>query len=184
MHSAVMGLPRGVLQDMSFIFLAKSREITVSEDFDRAHELLKAAEDEIHKDLANLPGNLAFKLGRLVNWEILLVSIIKFLNNWPVMLPTSKPSDLKTNENAELASQCKACLSSLQSGEQMIPRSEVLEHCALALLNLGEWEYLSTLDRRSLFFELPGAFSYACLDIAKHKGSKKISRREAWDLSK
>jgi hypothetical protein len=39
------------------------------------------------------------------------------------------------------------------------------------------------LERRSHYLELPGAFSYACLDIAKHKGSKKISRREAWDLS-
>jgi len=91
-----MSLPRGILQDMSFILLAKSRELTLSEDFDKAQELLKALEEEVHKDLSNLPGNLAFKLGRLVNWEILLVSIIKFLNNWPVMNPTSEPLDLKT----------------------------------------------------------------------------------------
>ncbi|XP_059486772.1 integrator complex subunit 8 [Neocloeon triangulifer] len=181
-HSAVMALPRGILQDLTFILLAKSRELTLSEDYEGAHSLLKSVEKEVHLELNTLPGNLAFKLGRLVSWEVLLVSVLQFLNDWPVLPPAAEPVDLKTNANMELASHCKACLSSLQAGEQMIPRSEVLEHCALALLNLGEWDYLSNLDRRSLFFEMPGAFSFACLDITKHKGTKKVSRREAWDL--
>lgn len=83
----------------------------------------------------------------------------------------------------ELAAQCRSCLGSLQAGEAVIPRIEVLEHCALALLNLGEWEFLVSLERRWSYFELPTAIAHACQDIAKYKGAKKVSRRDAWELS-
>ncbi|XP_065335284.1 integrator complex subunit 8 isoform X2 [Cloeon dipterum] len=174
-HSAVMGLQKGVLQDLIFILLAKSRDLSLSGDFERARKLLKAVEEE----LRTLSGNS--KLGKLVNWELLLVSIMQFLKSWPVLPPSAEPIDMKNKENQELASQCKGCLSSLKIGESMIPRSEVLEHCALALLNLGEWEYLSNIDKRFLYFEMPGAFSYACLEITNHRSMKKISTKDAWE---
>jgi integrator complex subunit 8 len=85
---------------------------------------------------------------------------------------------------SELAAQCKACLGCVQAGDSVIPRLEVLEHCALALLNLGDWEYLTGLDRRWSYSELPVAIAHACQDIAKYKGNKKVSRRDAWELSK
>ncbi|CAB3380059.1 Hypothetical predicted protein [Cloeon dipterum] len=182
-HSAVMGLPKGVLQDLIFILLAKSRDLSLSGDFERARKLLKAVEEELLTVLNSLPGKLASKLGKLVNWELLLVSIMQFLKSWPALPPSAEPIDMKNKENQELALQCKECLSSLKDGESMIPRSEVLEHCALALLNLGEWEYLSNIDKRFPYFEMPGAFSYACLEIMNHRISiKKISTKDAWEL--
>lgn len=56
-----------------------------------------------------------------------------------------------------------------------------MENCALALLNLGEWDALTSMDKRWIYLELAAAIAYACQDINKHKGSKKISR-DAWDL--
>jgi integrator complex subunit 8 len=78
---------------------------------------------------------------------------------------------------------CKQCLSALQSGDTVIPRLEVMEHCAICLLNLGEWEYLTGLEKRWNYFEIAAAIAYACLDIAKYKGNKKVSR-DAWDIGR
>lgn len=78
---------------------------------------------------------------------------------------------------------CKQCLSALQSGDTVIPRLEVMEHCAICLLNLGEWEYLIGLEKRWNYFEIAAAIACACSDIAKYKGNKKVSR-DAWDIGK
>jgi uncharacterized ferredoxin-like protein len=58
-----------------------------------------------------------------------------------------------------------------------------MEHCAICLLNLGEWEYLTGLEKRWNYFEIAAAVAYACLDIAKYKGNKKVSR-DAWDIGR
>lgn len=58
---------------------------------------------------------------------------------------------------------------------------QVVEQCALCLLNCGEWEYLCGLEKRWSYFEMPAAVSYACQDLVKYKGSKKVSR-DMWDL--
>jgi hypothetical protein len=58
-----------------------------------------------------------------------------------------------------------------------------MEHCAICLLNLGEWEYLIGLEKRWIYFEIAAAVANACLDTAKYKGNKKVSR-EAWDIGR
>lgn len=71
------------------------------------------------------------------------------------------------------------------------PRPEILEQSALTLLNLGQWDVLtvgmSTLCTDEILnlpiCKLASGLAYACQDIVKFKGNKKVSR-DAWDLSK
>jgi integrator complex subunit 8 len=169
LQSMAMSLPRGFVQDFAYILLAKSRELTAMKDFKQATDLLNAVEKEACNSSSN--SGVTYKLVRLLSWERLLIEITEFLIEWP---------NQKLNTST-LAAECKQCLSALQSGESVIPRLEVMEHCAICLLNLGEWEYLIGLEKRWNYFEIAAAVAYACLDIAKYKGNKKVSR-EAWDI--
>lgn len=169
LQSMAMSLPRGFVQDFACILLAKSRELTAMKDFKLATEFLTAVEKEARSSSVN--SGILYKLVRLLSWETLLIQIIEFLTEWP---------NHKLN-TATLAADCKQCLLALQSGDSVIPRLEVMEHCAICLLNLGEWEYLTGLEKRWNYFEIAAAVAYACLDIAKYKGNKKVSR-DAWDI--
>lgn len=82
-----------------------------------------------------------------------------------------------------ISAKCQACLATLEAGDTVIPRLEVIEHCALCLLNLVEWEYLCAFDKRWKYFDMAAAVAYACQDLAKYKGGKKVSR-DMWDLGK
>lgn len=79
----------------------------------------------------------------------------------------------------DLVERCKLCLETVQG--DMIPREDIAEQCVLTLLNVGEWEYLTT--KRFNCFELLLAIAYTCLDVNKFKGTKK-SAKEVWDLGK
>lgn len=83
----------------------------------------------------------------------------------------------------QLTSACKSCLGTLQTGDSVFPRVEIQEQCAICLLNLGQWDYLMSLDKRGSHFELPEAFAAACHDILKFKGTKKVCK-DAWEIGK
>lgn len=82
LQSVVMSLPRGFIQDYSYVLLAKSRELVTSKSFDSAIELLKMLDKELQENMKN-GGSLIFKLCKLVSWECLLVEIWKCFNAWP-----------------------------------------------------------------------------------------------------
>lgn len=82
LQSVVMSLPRGFMQDYSYVLLAKSRELVTSKNFDSAIELLKILDNELQEHVKS-GGPLIFKLCKLVNWECLLVEIWKCLHAWP-----------------------------------------------------------------------------------------------------
>ncbi|PSN35787.1 hypothetical protein C0J52_09481 [Blattella germanica] len=169
LQGMAMMLPRGFVQDYAYILLAKSRELTTMKDFKMATGMLAAVEQEARS--SNVGSNVLYKFCKLLAWETLLIQMIQFLTDWP---------DHKLNTN-KLVVDCKQCLSTIQTGDNVIPRLEVMEHCAVCLLNLGEWEYLTSLEKRWNYFEIAAAIAYACLDIAKYKGNKKVSR-DAWDI--
>lgn len=79
-----------------------------------------------------------------------------------------------------LADACEVCL---QVNDSVIPRSEVVEHCAICLLNLGRWEFLINLDKRWITFEITSTIALNCQELSKHKGTKKLSKN-LWDLGK
>lgn len=82
-----------------------------------------------------------------------------------------------------LVERTKLCLAALQSTDQVIPRQEIIEFCTVFLLNMAEWDYLTTLEKRWSYSEFAAAISTVCQDVTKYKGGRKLPR-EAWDMSK
>ncbi|KAF3423732.1 hypothetical protein E2986_09347 [Frieseomelitta varia] len=169
LQSVVISLPRGFLQDYSYVLLAKSRELVMSKDFEGAIEILNVLEKEVQQHSQS--GNtLIFKLSKLVNWECLLVEIWRCFHIWPA-----------TSDTQNLVTRCKQCLGALQATDQVIPRQEIIEYCIVFLLNMTEWEYLTSLEKRWSYSEFAAAISSVCQDIVKYKGGRKFPR-EAWDM--
>lgn len=77
----------------------------------------------------------------------------------------------------------KLCLAALQSTDKVLPRQEVIEFSTIFLLNMTEWDYLTTLEKRWSYTEFAAAISSVCQDVVKYKGGRKFSR-EAWDMGK
>ncbi|KAG7213745.1 hypothetical protein KM043_002973 [Ampulex compressa] len=171
LQSVVMSLPRGFLQDYAYVLLAKSRELVMSKDFGGAIDILNTLEEEVQQHTQS--GNtLIFKLSKLVNWECLLVEIWRCLHAWPA----TNICDMQG-----LVGRCKQCLGALQATDQVIPRQEIIEYCTVFLLNMAEWDYLTSLEKRWSYSEFAAAISNVCQDIVKYKGTRKFPR-EAWDM--
>nr|XP_031845085.1 integrator complex subunit 8 [Nomia melanderi] len=171
LQSVVMSLPRGFLQDYAYVLLAKSRELVMLKDFEGAIETLTVLEKEAQQHSQS--GNtLIFKLCKLVNWECLLVEIWRCLYAWPA----TNICDMQS-----LVARCKQCLGALQATDQVIPRQEIIEYCTVFLLNMAEWDYLTSLEKRWSYTEFAAAISSVCQDIMKYKSGRKFPR-EAWDM--
>jgi len=89
-QSVVMNLPKGMLQDWAYILLAKSRELLGLHDFDGSAAMLRAVDVEVRgrsNQLAN--PQAVYKLAKLIEWETLLVDVMRFLHQWPKGVNTS-----------------------------------------------------------------------------------------------
>lgn len=168
--SLLMSFQRGFLQDFSYVLLGKSREMASRNDFVGAVSMLSVLKSELQRPELSSAAPVA-KFAKLVNWEILFIQICQALEEWH-----SKPLDFNS-----LATRCKQCLNSLQNGDNIIPRIEIIEHCAMVLLNLNDWNALMFLDKRLASLELPIAFAATFLEMEKLKTSKKMPR-DAWDI--
>ncbi|EFN80014.1 integrator complex subunit 8 [Harpegnathos saltator] len=172
LQSVVMSLSRGFMQDYSYVLLAKSRELVMFKNFDGAIELLKVLDSELQEHMKTAAKSQVYKLCKLVSWECLLVEIWKCLHTWP----TTNVSDMQS-----MVARCKQCLGALQATDQVIPRQEIIEYCTVFLLNMAEWDYLTSLEKRWSYTEFAAAVSSVCQDIVKYKGTRKFPR-EAWDM--
>ncbi|XP_031359186.1 integrator complex subunit 8-like [Photinus pyralis] len=164
LQSVLVAMPKGFLQDYSFILLAKSKELMLSKNWNMSLVLLKILKSEIQ----NSSGAFIAKLNRLISWEALLIQINQLLEEWPAPAIDKKL----------LAEECETCL---QPAESVLPRTEIMEHCALCLLNLGHFEFLSLFEKRLSYFEIAATIASASQDLTKFKGNKKLSR-DLWDL--
>lgn len=83
-----------------------------------------------------------------------------------------------TDDRQDLTSRATKCLSACQHTDQVIPRQEIIEHCAVYLLNVGEWDLLSSLEKQPV-----GGFEFiaALSDAANYKGNSKFPK-EAWEI--
>lgn len=169
-NSLLMSMQRGFLQDFAYVLLGKAREMSAKNDYVGAVSMLSVLKSETQRQELSTTSSVS-KLGKLVNWEILLIQICQCLEEW----------NKKTLDLQSLGNRCKQCLSSLQSGDNIIPRIEIIDHCTIMLLNLSEWQALSFLDKRLPQLELPLAFATTFLDMEKMKGTKKACR-DAWDI--
>ena len=80
----VINLPKGLLQDWTYILLAKSRELLGLKDYAGSLDMLKIVDAEVHSRSSQLGNAQAgYKLFKLLEWEILLVEVTHFLHQWP-----------------------------------------------------------------------------------------------------
>lgn len=79
LQSVLVSMPKGFLQDYSFVLLAKSRELMLSKNWKLSLEFLKILTAEIQQG----NGNYIAKLSRLISWEALLIKINQLLEEWP-----------------------------------------------------------------------------------------------------
>ncbi|KAF5275218.1 hypothetical protein FQR65_LT04252 [Abscondita terminalis] len=164
LQSVLVSMPKGFIQDYSFVLLAKSKELMLSKNWKVSLDFLQTLKTEVQSET----GNFLPKLNRLLSWEVLLVRINQLLDEWPAI----------HIDKTELANECETCL---QTAESVLPRTEIMEHCALCLLNLGHFEFLSVFEKRWNYFEIAATIAAACQDLIKFKGNKKLSR-DLWDL--
>lgn len=109
------------------------------------------------------------KLTKLTEWEMLLIQICHSLDDWPKA----------RYDNQMLMNKCKQCLMAIQSGDNIVPRMEIIDHCASMLLNLNEWGSLMQPDKRFPSLELCAVFASAVVESENFK-TKKLGR-DAWD---
>ncbi|XP_031630488.1 integrator complex subunit 8 isoform X3 [Contarinia nasturtii] len=167
--SVLMSMPRGFLQDFSYICIAKAKDFAAKQDFKVALNLLNAAKSEVQRHDANTSTN---RLNKLIDNEILLTQATQQLQDWP-----KKPAD-----HDAIIVKCKQALKS-NNGENVPPRIEILPSCAAVLLNSNEANELLRIDRRFPSSELFSAIAAIVIEIEQHKAtaSKKVFR-DAWDM--
>lgn len=172
MHIAVQNLPAGVVSSFMYVILGKARLYDQLQKYECALQLLEVAAQEaaLHQI------NVMMKVASLIDWEIIFVKSHYLHADWHnrargQIIDSLLPRLLIMFEVADL------------------PRPEILEQGALMLLNLGQWDVLTVgmsavcSDKRLNLpiCELASGLAYACQDIVKFKGNKKVSR-DAWDL--
>ncbi|XP_022196434.1 integrator complex subunit 8 [Nilaparvata lugens] len=167
LHSALMNLGPSFLQQFLYISLAKVKQLEREKEFRDARELLNAVSEEMNCGIS------AFHLRQLINWEMLFLNIKQFHSQWP---------SLDINRR-ELHSHCIMIVQSTNSNENNA-HLEIIEAAAITLLNLADWEALTSrafIDPSSPSCQLITAMAFACQDMIKFKGNKKVTR-DAWDL--
>lgn len=168
-RSLILSLPRGFLQDFSYVLTGKAKELAGKSDFTTAITMLNAVKAEtLRTDFASNPN--VVKLGKLIQHEITFIQIQQCLEEWPV-----KPTSIILNS--------KQLLATLSNNENVIPRLEILEAATTMLLNLSEYQSVLLTEKRSAYLDLCSAFATAIIDIDKLKGQgqKKVNK-EPWDM--
>ncbi|KAH8284495.1 hypothetical protein KR018_000094 [Drosophila ironensis] len=164
LKSLIMALPASFPQDYSYVVMGRVNELTNRGNYIDAVAMLSVLKAELIRSDLQL-------ISKLLTWEILYIQITQSLEDWH-----QKPLDLQS-----LGGRCKQCLSTLQAGESIVPRPEILESCAIMLLNLTEFAALMYLDKRAGPLELPLAFAATFIEMEKMKGPKKVCR-DGWEI--
>lgn len=168
-RSLILSLPRGFLQDFSYVLTGKAKELAVKCDFHTANTMLIAVKNETQRaDFASNPN--VVKLGKLIQYEMFFIQNQQCLEEWP-----KKPIDIVRNS--------KQLLATLTNNETVIPRLEILEAAASMLLNFCEWQSVLLTEKRTPYLDLCSAIATAIIDIDKLKGQgqKKVNK-EPWDM--
>lgn len=169
LHIAVQSLPAGVVCNFVYVILGKAKLYDHLQKYECALHLLEVAAQEavLHQV------NVIMKISTLIDWEIVFVKSHFLHTDWH-----------NRGRGQIIDSLLPRCLIMFEVAD--LPRLDILEQGALILLNLGQWDILTSgmcTDKRLNLpiCELASGLAYACQDIVKFKGNKKVSR-DAWDL--
>lgn len=106
----------------------------------------------------------------MLEWEVLLIDVCQLFQEWPT-------------QNVNLLSRCTDCLQCFKhQSSDVNPRAEIIENILMALLNLGEFDQVSSLEQfqqKWPFLEFLSLIAKACTDLVGLKDSSS-SYRELW----
>lgn len=166
MDAVLKALPRGFLQDYTYVLMAKARDFLTKHEFRTAINLLHAAKSEAQRHDVTVNTS---RLSKIIEYEILFTQTTQQLYEWP-----KKIADIDT-----VLPKCKQVLKG--NGDVLAPRLEIVCTCAAVLLNHNETVELTRIDRRYPMCDLFMAIA-AIIEAEKHKSmSLKKAYRDAWD---
>lgn len=89
-------------------------------------------------------------------------------------------NNLILGDPRNISLECQKCLATLQSSDQVLPRQEIVEYCTVFLLNMAEWDFLTSLEKQWSCFEFAAALS----NVAKKTSNVKDMKfpKEAWEM--
>lgn len=165
MDAVLKALPRGFLQDYTYVLMAKARDFIGKNEFKTAINLLMAAKSEVPRHDAT-----PHTLSKVIENEILFAQTTQQLHEWP-----KKIADIET-----VIPKCKQTLKG--NGDVVVPRSDIVCTCAAVLLNYNETAELMRIDRRYPMCDLFAAIA-SIIEAEKHRSmSLKKIYRGAWDI--
>lgn len=170
MKSILVSLSRGFIQDFAYILIAKSQEAASKNDYSTAIKMLGVLKSETQRQ-EYVNTSLIVKLSALVAWEIVLMQILQVFYEWP----------RKVGDVAAIIGKCKQCLLSMHSSDGIVPRPQVVEHCALMLLNVNEMSPEMITDKRNSTLQLVIEFSEVLMDFESYRTGKKPPA-SVWEL--
>ncbi|KAK6184710.1 hypothetical protein SNE40_007123 [Patella caerulea] len=147
-----------------FVLIGKARHCTDLRIFDRARQLLTVADTAV--------ADISYTLSKHIRWQILLTDLKQFYLNETFGEGSSLP---------DLNKKTKTCLTSVRLAQDIQPSSEVLEHCTGFLLNIRDWDYLTSMENtRNGYIELSRLLSCTCKELQNIKTAR-ITARELWE---
>ncbi|XP_037964316.2 integrator complex subunit 8 isoform X1 [Plutella xylostella] len=170
--AALGALPRGFLQDFGYVVSGAARARAEAGCARVALSLLSVLEGEARGQLGG-----GGALARLLGWELLLLQVLVVLAEWP---------HHRLNL-AALAAKCKACIAAASSGDQLVPRPQIVEACWILLVNGCEWEGAGGVagvagGGAGVAGDAAAALCAACLELQRGKAARKLPRA-LWDLA-
>lgn len=167
MDAVLKALPRGFLQDYTYVMVAKARDFIGKHAFKSATNLLIDAKNEVQRHDATTN---TLRLSKVIENEILFAQATQQLYEWPRRLP-----DIDI-----VIPKCKQALKG--NGDVVAPRSEIVCSCAAVLLNYNETVDVLRSDRRYPLCE-PFTAIASIIEAEKHKLlTVKKAYRDAWDV--
>ncbi|CAG5018320.1 unnamed protein product [Parnassius apollo] len=167
--NALVALPRGFLQDFGYVVSGAARARAEAGCARAALSLLSVLEGEARSQLGGGTDPILYRLCRLLSWEVLYLQVNVMLSEWP---------HHRLNLTA-LANKCKACIATPNSGDGIVPRTQVIEACWTCLVNACEWEGAGSTGGAG---EMAAALCAACLELQRGKATRKFPR-PLWDYA-
>ncbi|XP_047540457.1 integrator complex subunit 8 [Vanessa atalanta] len=169
LSNALVALPRGFLQDFGYVISGAARARVEAGCARTALSLLSVLEGEARSQLGGGSDPTLYRLCRQLAWEVLLLQVNVVLSEWP---------HHRINLTV-LANKCKACIAAATSGDNIIPRPQVIESCWICLVNACEWEGASVANGPG---EAAAALCAACFELQRGKATRKFPRA-LWDYA-
>ncbi|XP_076321437.1 integrator complex subunit 8 isoform X2 [Tachypleus tridentatus] len=149
------GMPAGLQRDRLYVYVSKATELKGIKLFAQARQLFRLVEEETR---AMLPW-----LSSAVNWELLHLDLTEILE-------TKGNCDFFRQE---VIQQTSACVRAFLRDKDTPPRRDLVELCAVTLLNLQEWELLCQIEtRRDGTLQFASLLGSICRDICTNKAGR------------